>query len=239
MDKVYLAVYSGAGSEVPIRESVTNLKDGGGFRAILVDRTFDGGCAELKGALSVLGIDAVVKPGDETGLEGMVDELCRILMEEEIRRIEGGRDDAFEAYLEIGGMDGIQSGAVFAAAMRCGASVTYHDADAGRQSGLSFKPLPNVDRIGYHMSKMLDILYRGDAQDYASLRDKAYADSIVNLAPSEREGFFKTHHNAYKTLEKLVDRGWARRNPDKTYEITPEGNTARVMIDLRNLKSGR
>lgn len=157
-------------------------------------------------------------------------------MEEKLARLNGDIDGEFEVMLEIGGLNGIQSGAMFATAMRFGASITYYDWNNKKQIITTFKPLPNVDRIGYYTSKMLDILHEHDAQDYVTLRDRAYADSIINMTRTEKEEFFKTHHNAYKTLEKLVEKGWVEKKPDKTYEITPEGDTARVMINIRDVK---
>lgn len=231
--KSYIGLYTGESSKDVLTKSPVSL--GGRPDVHIIDLIYDEGCLDIKEALSRTGIKCKIEAGEGSDFDQVSNLISRICIE---LRIEEMISDASqkEILFEIGNLDNILSGAMFLSAFRNGGEVIcYTD---GKVEHLSkIRPLPNVDRRGYTAQVILDTLYVNDEQDFGTIRDKIYESETVGMDNEERIEFFNRHHNTYKVLQNMIEEGWVKLDKNnKTYSITPEGNTARVLFELRNLE---
>lgn len=233
---IFIGIYTGESSKDTLIRSPIEL--GGSPTVYIVDLLYDEGCLDIKERLERAGIECRIKPGEGMGFDAVSNTVSRTCIEarnEEMRR----SDDTITIYLEIGNLDNILTGAMFYSAIRTGGRiVSYQD---GKIDILSdFKPLPNVSRRGYVPRKILDTLYQEDALSYDAIAKTVYADEIAGMDENEVTEFFSKRHNTYKVLQNLREEGWIHYNRnDKTYTITPEGNTARVLFETVDIRKSR
>lgn len=234
--KIFVGIYTGESSKDTLIRSPIEL--GGGPVVYLIDLLYDGGCLDIKERLERAGIECRIKPGEGMGFDAVSNTVSRTCIEarnEEIRR----GDDPIAIYLEIGNLDNILTGAMFYSAIRTGGRIVSFQ--NGRTDILSdFKPLPKVSRRGYVPRKILDTLYQEDALSYDVIAKAVYADEIAGMDENEIAEFFSRRHNTYKVLQNLREEGWIQYNKiDKTYAITPEGNTARVLFEAMDIQKSK
>ncbi len=234
--KIFVGIYTGESSKDTLIRSPIGL--GRSPTVYIVDLLYDGGCLDIKERLERAGIECRIKPGEGMGFDAVSNTVSRTCIE---ARNEGMRrgDDMIAIYLEIGNLDNILTGAMFYSAIRTGGRiVSFQD---GKTDILSdFKPLPNVSRRGYVPRKILDTLYQEDALSYDAIAKTVYADEIAGMDDNEITEFFSRRHNTYKVLQNLREEGWIQYNKnDKTYTITPEGNTARVLFETMDIQKSK
>ena len=233
---IFVGIYTGESSKDTLIKSPIEL--GGSPTVYVVDLLYDDGCLEIKDRLGRAGIDCRIKPGEGMGFDAVSNTVSRTCIE---ARNEGMRcsDGQISIYLEIGNLDNIMTGAMFVSAIRTGGRiVSFHDGECEVLS--AFKPLPDVSRRGYVTRKILDTLFQEDGLGYDTIARMVYADEIVGMNENEISEFFGRRHNTYKVLQNLRKEGWIQYNrDDKTYKITPEGNTARAMFETMDIKKSK
>lgn len=231
--KIYVGIYNGLSSKDILTRSPIHL--GGSPTVYLIDLMYDDESLEIKEKLERAGIRCIIKPGEGSGMSDVGNLVTRTCIESQIEARRENYDARVDAYLEIGNLDNVLSGAMFLSAIRSGGRVVYYHDDELEELE-NIRPLPDVSRRSFIARQILDTLYQEDGQNYERLARSVYADEIAGLDESEIKEFFKKRHNTYKVLQGLREDGWIEYNSmDKTYRITPEGNTARVMFEVRDL----
>ena len=231
--KTYIGLYTGESSKDILTKSPVSL--GGSPDVYIVDLIYDDGCLEIKEALNKIGLRCKIMAGEGSDFNQVSNLVTRVCIELRIEEMKEGNPQE-GIFFEIGNLDNILSGAMFLSAFRNGGEVIcYKDNKAEYLSKI--KPLPNVDRRGFTAQLILDTLFVNDELDYGVIRNKIYESEIAGMDEEERIEFFNRHHNTYKVLQSLRDEGWVDYDSkEKTYRITPEGNTARLLFEIRELK---
>lgn len=231
--KTYIGIYTGESSKDVLTKSPVILGESPDVH--IVDLIYDEGCLEIKETLSRIGIKCRIEAGEGSGFNQVSNLISRICIELKIEEMNKNISQR-EIFFEIGNLNNILSGAMFLSAFRNGGEVICYT--NGKVEHLSkIRPLPNVDRRGYTAQMILDTLFVNDDLDYGTIRDKIYESEIAGMDEEEQIEFFNKHHNTYKVLQNLIKEGWVELdNSSKTYSITPEGNTARVLFEFRNLE---
>ena len=231
--KKYIGLYTGESSKEILTKSPVGL--GGSPDVYIIDLIYDDGCLDIKETLDRTGIRCKIVAGEGSNFDQVSNLVSRICIELRIEEM-NTRISQGEFFFEIGNLDNILSGAMFLSAFRNGGEVIcYTEKKVEHLSKI--RPLPNVDRRGYTALAILDTLFVNDELDYVAIRNKIYESEIAGMDDDERTEFFKKHHNTYKVLQSMIIDEWVELNKiTKTYRITPEGNTARVMFELRDLK---
>ena len=231
--KIYIGVYNGISSKDTLTRSPIHL--GGSPIVYLIDLMYDDESLEIKEKLERTGIRCIIKPGEGSGMYDVSNLVTRICIESLIEARRKNNDARVDSYLEIGNLDNVLSGAMFLSAIRNGGQIVYYHDDKLEKLE-NIRPLPDVSRRSFIARHILDTLHQEDGQKYEDLARSAYANEIAGLDESEIKEFFNKHHNTYKVLQSLREDGWIEYNSkNKTYRITPEGNTARVMFEMRDL----
>lgn len=232
--KIYVGLYTGESSKDVLIKSPVEL--GGGPSVYIINLLYDEGCLEIKDRLERAGIKCRIKPGEGMEFESVSNVVIRTCLEVRNDEIRAGNSSNIEIYLEIGNLDNILSGAMFHAAIRGGGRIVNYD--NGKSEVLSeFKPLPDVSRRGFVSRKILDVLYLEDGLGYDRIARLVYANDIAGMDENEITEFFSKRHNTYKVLQNMRKEGWIKYNTaDKTFNITPEGNTVRVLFETMDLK---
>lgn len=235
--KLYVGIYTGESSKDTLIRSPIEL--GGSPSVCIVDLLYDDGCLEIKERLSMAGIDCSIKPGDGMDFHSVSTTVLRSCIEALNNRLRQGHADRPDVYLEIGNLNNMMTGAMFLAAFRAGGKIV--DYESGKCNILSnFKPMPNVNRKSFAARRILDALFQEDGLRHDEIARLVYADRIAGMSESEVTEFFNRHHNTYKVLQNLEEDGWIDYDRgSKTYRITPEGNTARVLFETSELREGR
>lgn len=231
--KTYIGLYTGESSKDILTKSPVSL--GGSPNVHIVDLIYDDGCLDVKETLNRTGIKCRIEAGEGARFEQISNLVSRICIEVRIDEMKAGFPQG-EFFFEIGNLDSIQSGAMFLSAFRNGGEVICYS-DNKVEHLTKTRPLPNVDRRGYTAQIILDTLFVNDELDYGAIRDKIYESEIAGMDEEERAEFFNRHHNTYKVLQNMIEEGWIKLDKNsKMYSITAEGNTARVLFELRDLE---
>ena len=229
----YIGLYVGESSKDILTKSPVGL--GGSPDVYIVDLIYDDGCLDLNKALDRPGLKCKIVAGEGSNFDQVSNLVSRICIELRIEEMNTGTSQG-EFFFEIGNLDNILSGAMFLSAFRNGGEVICYTENKVEHLS-KIRPLPNVDRRGYTARAILDTLFVNDELDYVAIRNKIYESEIAGMDDDERTEFFNRHHNTYKALQNMIEDKWVELNKNtKTYRITPEGNTARVMFELRDLE---